>query len=172
MKLRYTSLQVDAGSTEEHDPGAATDLDGLPVVVGSLHSQVPGVAAAVRAAHPAARIAYVMTDGAALPIVISDLVHALRAAGLLDVTITAGHAFGGDLEAVSVPSALALARHVAGADVAIVAMGPGVVGTASPAGHLGPGGGRRPRRRRRLGRPGRSLCSACPTAIRGRATRV
>jgi hypothetical protein len=134
MKLRYTSLQVDAGSAEEHDPRTDTGLGGMPVVVGSLHSQVPGVAAAIRAAVPGARIAYVMTDGAALPIVISDLVDAMTSAGLVDVTITAGHAFGGDLEAVSVPSALALAKHVAHADVTIVAMGPGVVGTSSPLG--------------------------------------
>jgi Protein of unknown function (DUF3866) len=53
---------------------------------------------------------------------------------VIDTTITAGHAFGGDLEAVAVPSALALARHAAGADVAIVGMGPGVVGTGSPLG--------------------------------------
>lgn len=134
MKLRYTSLQVDAGSTEEHDPGTGTDLGAMPVVVGSLHSQVPGVAVAIRAARPDARIAYVMTDGAALPLVISDLVDAMTRVGLIDATITAGHAFGGDLEAVSVPSALALARHVTHADVTIVAMGPGVVGTSSPLG--------------------------------------
>ena len=64
-------------------------------------------------------------------------------AGLLDATVTAGHAFGGDLEAVSVPSALALARHVADADVAIVAMGPGVVGTGTALGTTVGGGGRR-----------------------------
>jgi hypothetical protein len=134
MKLRYTSLQVDAGSSEEHDPGTSTELDGMPVVVGSLHSQVPGVAEAIRATAPSARITYVMTDGAALPIAISDLVHAMTTTGLIDATITAGHAFGGDLEAVSVASALALARHVTRADVVIVAMGPGVVGTSSPLG--------------------------------------
>jgi len=134
MKLRYTSLQVDAGSTEEHDPGTGTDLGGMPVVVGSLHSQVPGVAVAIRSLVPGARITYVMTDGAALPLVISDLVDAMTRVGLIDATITAGHAFGGDLEAVSVPSALALARHVTHADVTIVAMGPGVVGTSSPLG--------------------------------------
>ncbi|MEQ1786860.1 MAG: DUF3866 family protein [Acidimicrobiales bacterium] len=134
MKLRYTSLQVDAGSTEEHDPSSATDLGGMPVVVGGLHSQVPGVAAAIRAVAPDARLTYVMTDGAALPMVISDLVEAMTSSGLIDATITAGHAFGGDLEAVSVPSALALARHATQADIAIVAMGPGVVGTSSPLG--------------------------------------
>jgi hypothetical protein len=134
MKLRYTSLQVDAGSTEEQGDPASSDLGGLPVVVGSLHSQVPGIAVAIRAARPQARLAYVMTDGAALPIAISDLVHQVTQVGLIDVTLTAGHAFGGDLEAVSVPSALALAKHVAHADAVIVAMGPGVVGTSSPLG--------------------------------------
>ena len=134
MKLRYTSLQVDAGSTEETGDPTSSDLGGMPVVVGSLHSQMPGIAVAIRAAHPGARLAYVMTDGAALPIAISDLVHNATQVGLIDVTLTAGHAFGGDLEAVSVPSALALAKHVAHADVVIVAMGPGVVGTSSPLG--------------------------------------
>jgi hypothetical protein len=106
----------------------------MPVVACSLHSQMAVVAALVRHLRPAARIAYVMTDGAALPLALSDLVHDLRERRVLDATVTAGHAFGGDLEAVSLPSALALARHVAKADLAVVAMGPGVVGTASPLG--------------------------------------
>lgn len=134
MKLRYTSLQVDTGAAEELHPDLPTDLGGLPVVACSLHSQVPCVAVAVLAAAPTARIAYVMTDGAALPLALSDLTAAMVDAGLLAATITAGHAFGGDLEAVSVPAALALARHVVSADVAIVAMGPGVVGTGTTLG--------------------------------------
>jgi hypothetical protein len=134
MKLRYTSLQVDTGAAEEAHPDLPVSLDGMPVVVGSLHSQLAPVVVALRAHHPGARVAYVMTDGAALPVALSDLVHAMRSTGLLDVVITAGHAFGGDLEAVSVPSALTLARHVARADVAVVAMGPGVVGTGSTLG--------------------------------------
>jgi hypothetical protein len=141
MKLRYTSLQVDTGAGEEaraHPDHDADDglptLGGLPVVVGSLHSQVAPIAVTIRAAAPAARIAYVMTDGAALPLALSDQVAALRDRGLLAATITAGHAFGGDLEAVSIPSALVLARQVAEADVVIVAMGPGVVGTGTALG--------------------------------------
>jgi hypothetical protein len=134
MKLRYTSLQVDAGAAEEQHPDLPTELGGMPVVVCGLHSQLPCVAVALLAAAPTAAVAYVMTDGAALPLALSDLVADMVEAGLLATTITAGHAFGGDLEAVSVPSALALARHVAEADVAIVAMGPGVVGTASALG--------------------------------------
>jgi len=134
MKLRYTSLQVDAGATEEDHPDLPEQLDGLPVVACSLHSQMGIVAAVARTLRPDARIAYVMTDGAALPIALSNLVHDLRRAGVLDATVTAGHAFGGDLEAVSMPSALALARHVAEADLVIVGMGPGVVGTGSSLG--------------------------------------
>ena len=134
MKLRYTSLQVDTGAAEEHHPDVASDLDGTPVVVGSLHSQVPGVAATVRHLRPDATIVYVMTDGAALPMALSDLVVAMVTAGLVDATVTAGHAFGGDLEAVNVASALALAVDVLGADVVIVAMGPGVVGTGTALG--------------------------------------
>jgi len=134
MKLRYTSLQVDTGAAEETRPDLPEALEGLPVVACSLHSQVAVVAAVVRHLRPTARIAYVMTDGAALPLALSDLAHRLRERGVVDITITAGHAFGGDLEAVSMPAALALTRHVASADIAIVGMGPGVVGTASSLG--------------------------------------
>jgi hypothetical protein len=78
-----------------------------------------------------------MTDGAGLPVVLSDLVAALRDRGLVDAAVTCGHAFGGDYEAVSIFSALAVARHVARADVAVVAMGPGIVGTNTRLGFSG-----------------------------------
>jgi hypothetical protein len=100
-------------------------------VVCSLHSQVPGVVATIKAIDPALAVSYVMTDGAALPLAFSDLVVALRDRGLIDGTITAGHAFGGELEAVTVASAMSLARHRQGADAVVVAMGPGVVGTGT-----------------------------------------
>jgi hypothetical protein len=134
VKLRYTSLQADVGSTEEHLDELDGDLGGIPVVACTLHSQAGVVAAVLRHLRPSATIVYVMTDGAALPIAISDLVAALRAAGVVDATVTAGHAFGGDHEAVSLPSALAVARAVAGADVIVVGMGPGVVGTGTALG--------------------------------------
>ena len=67
----------------------------------------PAVAVAFKhVARPAVGSRYVMTDGAALPIALSDLVCASCAtADLIDATVTCGHAFGGDHEAVSVPSA-------------------------------------------------------------------
>ncbi len=139
IKSRYTSLQADVGSTEEHLEALAEveSIDGMPVVVAALHSQVPAVAVAVKEAAPDARLAYVMTDGAGLPLAMSDLIASLRERALLDATITCGHAFGGDYEAVSIFSALAVARHVAGADVTVVAMGPGIVGTNTRLGFTG-----------------------------------
>jgi len=131
MKLRYTSSQLDAGTSELQHPDLSGDLAGTPVIATLVHSQVGVVAAVLRHRWPEARVGYVMTDGAALPIVISDLVDELRSRSLIDVTVTAGHAFGGDLEAVTVASALALAHEVAGCDVIIVGMGPGVVGTGT-----------------------------------------
>src|SRR4249920_2574620 len=139
MKARYTSLQADVGSSEEHwtDLADVTSIDGMPVVAAALHSQVPAVAAAFKQARPDLRLAYVMTDGAALPLALSDLVAQLRDRELVDATITCGHAFGGDYEAVSVYSALAIAKHIVHADATIVAMGPGIVGTATRLGFSG-----------------------------------
>jgi hypothetical protein len=139
IKGRYTSIQTDVGSTEEHLEALAEvdSIEGMPVVVAGLHSQLPAVAAAFKERAPGATLAYVMTDGAGLPLALSDLVADLRAVGLVDATITCGHAFGGDHEAVSVYSALAVARHVAQADAAVVVMGPGIVGTNTRLGFTG-----------------------------------
>src|SRR5262249_26651529 len=92
MKLRYTSLQVDVAAGEEDHPDLPATVPGLPVVACSLHSQVGVVAAVARHLRPGCRLAYVMTDGAALPLALSDLCHGLRERGIVDVTVTAGHA--------------------------------------------------------------------------------
>ena len=137
MKLRYTSLQVDTGAAEEHHPDLPTDLGGVPVVVAGLHSHLPVLAVALAAARPGIRVAYVMTDGGALPLALSDTVADLTDRGLLVGTVTAGHAFGGDHECLNVPSALTVARHLLHADAIVVAMGPGVAGTGSRLGYTG-----------------------------------
>lgn len=140
VKIRYTPWQmnvraVEAPESPHHDVlvGAAS-LDGTPVVACSLHSQIPAVAAGVKAAAPDARVGYLMTDGAALPIQFSRLVAQMADAGLLDVTCTCGHAFGGDLESVTTFSGLVALRHVGRCDVIVAGMGPGVVGTGTPLG--------------------------------------
>src|SRR5579872_6776504 len=127
LKLRYTPWQVDTLSAEAPESefhsllAEAADLSGMPVVACGVHSQLPAIAATLKRQRPALRVAYLMTDGAALPLAYSDSVAQLKALGLIDVTLSCGHAFGGDLDCVNVFSGLTAARHAAGADVAIVA---------------------------------------------------
>jgi uncharacterized protein DUF3866 len=133
-KLRYTSLQADVGVTDPPDDASDETADGRPVVACFLHSQVAAVAAVFKQLVPDKRLAYVMTDGGALPIAVSDLVADLRRLEWLDVTVTAGQAFGGEREAVNVPHALDL---VADCDAVVVGMGPGSLGSDSELGFSG-----------------------------------
>jgi hypothetical protein len=143
MKARYTPSQTAVTSVDEqgsphHEALAdASSIDGLPVVVADLHSALPAVIAGLRAEGASPQIAYVMTDGGALPGWFSRAVAGLREAGWLAGTITTGQAFGGDLEAVTVHTGLLAARHVLHADVAIVAQGPGNLGTGTRWGFSG-----------------------------------
>lgn len=148
VKARYTPLQtmvlgVDDPEGEHHTVLEGADsLDGMPVVAADLHSALPAVLAGARlaadrrgAASP--RIAYVMTDGGALPLAFSRTVADLRKAGWISASITCGQAYGGDLEAVTVHTALLAARHVLDADLAVVTQGPGNLGTGTRWGFSG-----------------------------------
>jgi Protein of unknown function (DUF3866) len=143
VKARYTPLQtmvlgVDEQESPHHDTlRDAPGIDDMPVIMADLHSAVPAILAGLRQGHPQVRAAYVMTDGGALPIAFSRTVAGLSKAGWLAGTITVGQAFGGDLEAVNVHTGLLAAAHVLHADVAIVAQGPGNLGTDSPWGYSG-----------------------------------
>jgi hypothetical protein len=141
VKARYTPLQAVVLAADEDDSphrdilAAADSLDGMPVVTADLHSALPAVIAGVHADRPEARIAYVMTDGGALPAWFSRTLDALadRLAGV----VTVGQAFGGDLEATNVHTGLLAARHVLRADLAVVTQGPGNLGTGTPWGFSG-----------------------------------
>jgi hypothetical protein len=138
MKLRYTPVQTAVDAVEQEHAAeldAVTSLDGIPVIAAGLHSALTPAVLAARAIDPALRIAYVMTDGAALMLAFSETVPALREAGLLDATITSGQATGGDIEAISLFGALAAARAIAHAHLIVVAMGPGNLGSGSRWGH-------------------------------------
>ncbi|WP_213281722.1 DUF3866 family protein [Cellulomonas hominis] len=153
VKARYTPLQpmvlgVDDQESPHHELlRDADDLAGTPVVVADLHSALPAVVAGIRYADARLsaagsgvaplRVAYVMTDGGALPAWFSRAVAGLREAGWIEACLTAGQSFGGDLEAVTVHTALLAARHVVGADVVVVAQGPGNLGTGTRWGFSG-----------------------------------
>jgi hypothetical protein len=141
VKARYTPLQpILLGVDEQASPhraamAAAESLHGMPVVTADLHSALPAILAGVRADRPDARVAYVMTDGGALPAWFSRTLDGLREQ--LAGTVTTGQSFGGDLEASTVHSGLLAARHVLGADVTVVAQGPGNLGTGTRWGFSG-----------------------------------
>lgn len=143
VKARYTPVQtlVDAIDDPDspHYPTVrdAQDLGAMPVVLADLHSSLPAVVAGIRLQRPDARICYVLTDGAALPAAYSRTVATLREHDLLAGCISTGQAFGGDLEAVTVHSALLGARHVLDADVTVVTQGPGNLGTGTGWGFSG-----------------------------------
>jgi Protein of unknown function (DUF3866) len=131
MKARYTPLQAAVATVEETDRDVlegSGGLGGTPVVCAPLHSMIAPIAAGARAAG-ARSVAYVMTDGAALPGTLSNLVPTLRRTGLLDGFVTCGQAFGGELEAVTIWTGLLAAVRLVGADVVAVADGPGNLGT-------------------------------------------
>ncbi|GBF12541.1 MAG: DUF3866 family protein [Tepidibacillus sp.] len=147
MKLRYTPLQFSVLSCEEqgseyhHIFTKPRMLQGLPVMIGELHSMLPIVVTILRQLEKKGQkrlnIVYIMTDGAALPLAFSKHVLQLKKLGWLDHTITIGQAFGGDLEAINIYTALIAAKYIYNADVVLVMMGPGIVGTGSWLGHTG-----------------------------------
>jgi uncharacterized protein DUF3866 len=132
MKLPYTPVQAAALHAEEGRELPGT-LAGLRVVCCSLHSQVAPVCAGIG---PQRRVAYVQLPGGALPVSLSDAVRALRARGLVDATVAVDACFDGDVQCVSVASAL-LWCAAEKFDVAVCAIGPGIVGTGSSFGHGG-----------------------------------
>jgi hypothetical protein len=202
MKLRYTPGQRAVLSAEEpasphHDLfRRQLTLEGMPVLIGDVHSMLPAAVAWLRhvesddaadllaggagnagepehaagdgkrecgldargsesrdiagekqpapaggsprsSDRPQLRIAYVMSDGGALPLAFSRHAAGLKERGWLQGTVTYGHAYGGDLETVNKFTALLAARHVYGADLAVAVMGPGIAGTGTPLGHSG-----------------------------------
>jgi hypothetical protein len=143
MKLRYTPQQIKTLSIEEKDSGFTeifnnfSSLEGLPVIIFSLHSALAPIILSLKSEHPRAKIAYIMTDGGALPLKISQNVSELKESGFLETVITCGHAFGGDLESVNVFSALIAAKEIVQADVVVIGIGPGHVGTGTKWGFSG-----------------------------------
>ncbi|MFG1946487.1 DUF3866 family protein [Nonomuraea sp. NPDC048826] len=144
VKARYTPLQATVlGADEQDSPHHETlreadSVDGMPVVVADLHSALAPILCGLYAdAGREVRVAYVMQDGGALPAWFSMSAAALREQGWLAGTVTVGQAFGGDVEAVTTHTGLLAARHVLGADVAVVAQGPGNLGSGTRWGFSG-----------------------------------
>jgi len=159
VKARYTPLQATVpGADEQGSPHHdvlrdADDIGGMPVVVADLHSALPAVLAGVfdwperagsdsprpggPACGPPVRAVFVMQDGGALPVWFSRTCATLKDSGWLAATVTTGQSYGGDLETVTLHTGLLAARHVLDADIAVVAQGPGNLGTGTRWGFSG-----------------------------------
>ncbi len=143
MKLRYTPMQMNCLCSEAPESpfheifNRFESLNGMKVVIGTLHSMLAPVVLCIHALFPYAKIAYIMTDGGALPMWLSNNVRKLKKDKLICSAITYGNAFGGDLECINIYTALIAAKEIAGADIAVITMGPGIAGTATPYGFSG-----------------------------------
>ena len=132
ITLPYTPGQSAAACVEEHDQ-LAQDLGGMPVVCCGLHSQIPPVVAGIGAG---VRVAYAQLAGGALPVAFSDAIRTLKTRQLLETAIAVAPCHDGDVQAVTVASALTWAK-ARGFDVVVCGIGPGIAGTGSVFGHGG-----------------------------------
>ncbi|MFW6269463.1 MAG: DUF3866 family protein [Bacillota bacterium] len=143
MKMRYTPFQIMTRSVEEQESPYHQlfkndqDLNQIPVVILPLHSLLSPLILVFKSFFPEKKITYIMSEGGSLSLDFSLQVNKLKEKKLLDNTITIGHAFGGDLEAVNIFTGLMTAAKVVKSDLVITAMGPGIAGTATPLGHSG-----------------------------------
>ncbi|NDI34256.1 DUF3866 family protein [Chengkuizengella sediminis] len=149
MKFRYTPQQRAVLTCEEEDSSTHSlfledrNLEGTPVLIGELHSMLPILCTWLQYKQNQDKISnklkigYVMSEGGALPISFSEHVAQLKYLNWIEGTITYGHSYGGDIEAVNKFTALIAAKHILLADIIIILMGPGIVGTGTKLGHTG-----------------------------------
>ncbi|MGB7587779.1 MAG: DUF3866 family protein [Solirubrobacterales bacterium] len=144
MKLNYSSLQhpVKPVETPLHslDIGTKGVPEGtrssIPVLVLPLHGHLAPAAWAAAQAEPGLKVGYVQTAGGALPGSLSRDVIQLRERELLCGHVTAGPAYGGEREAISVAGAIDAAGSL-GWDAVLAGPGPGIIGSDTWLGHGG-----------------------------------
>jgi Protein of unknown function (DUF3866) len=134
IKLNYTSLQHPVDPLELPPQAGGRSI---PVLVLPLHGHLAPAAWAAAQESPGLRAGYVQTAGGALPGSLSRDVAQLRECDLLCGHVTAGPAYGGEHEALSVAGALDAAANGLGWDAAIVGPGPGIIGSETRFGHGG-----------------------------------
>lgn len=146
MKLNYSPLQhavdpVELRSGAVAGPNLGSRRDGpgapTPVLVIPLHGHLAPASWAAAQAVPGLRIGFVQAGGGALPGSLSRDVAELRERGLLAGHVTAGPAYGGEQEAISVAGALDAATSTLGWDAVIAGPGPGIIGSETRLGHGG-----------------------------------
>jgi hypothetical protein len=134
MKLNYTSLQHPVEPVER--PADAGPAACPPMLVLPLHGHLAPAAWAAAQKRPGLRVGYLQTAGGALPGGMSRDVAELRDRDLLAGHVTAGAAYGGEHEAISLVGALD-AGVALGWEAVIAGPGPGILGSDTRYGHGG-----------------------------------
>ncbi len=129
IALPYTPGQVAIRRGEE-DGELLDTLDGMPVVLCTVHSQVAPVCAAL----VGTRVAYVQVQGGALPVSLSDTVRFLRERDLVGIAIAVAPCLDGDVDCVTAAAAFLLAAQNR-FEAIVCSVGPGIVGTGTRFGH-------------------------------------
>jgi Protein of unknown function (DUF3866) len=137
MKLNYTSLQHAVDPVEVPVALEGGDAPSLPVLVLPLHGHLAPSCWAAAQMSPGLRVGYVQSAGGALPGALSRDVAELRERGLLAGHVTAGPAYGGEHEAISLVGALDAAVRRLGWEAIVCGPGPGILGSATSYGHGG-----------------------------------
>ncbi|MDR7856160.1 DUF3866 family protein [Tissierella sp.] len=143
MKLRYTPYQMKCLVAEEevspyHEVfNEFKSLENHICIVATLHSMLAPISAMIKYLNSNININYIMTDGGALPLHFSNTVSELKEKGIINNTITIGHAFGGDLECINIYTGLIAAKEILKGNVTIISMGPGIVGSGTKYGFTG-----------------------------------
>ncbi|MEX1219739.1 MAG: DUF3866 family protein [Solirubrobacterales bacterium] len=142
MKLNYSPLQHPV-ATVEREVGNGTDhpASSIPILAIALHGHLAPAAwacalKASESGNPQPSIGYIQTGGGALPGALSRDVSQLLDAGLLADHVTAGPAYGGPKEAITLIGAIDAAGSL-GWDGVIAGPGPGILGSATTYGHGG-----------------------------------
>jgi hypothetical protein len=135
MKLNYTSLQHAVEPVER--PVESGPAERVPVLVLPLHGHLAPAAWAAAQAAPGLRVGHVQTPGGALPGSMSRDVAELRSSELLAGHVTAGAAYGGESEAISLVGALDAAGSRLGWEAVVAGPGPGIIGSETLYGHGG-----------------------------------
>jgi hypothetical protein len=142
LKLRYTPMQHQVLSIEAQESPFHSlflqpfSLNGKPILLGELHSMIPLVYASSQVIKKDALVCVIIDDQAALPLAFSEHMRALMMEKNF-TTITVGQAFGGTYEAITIQTALQFAYTHLKADVIMISVGPGVVGTGTYYGFTG-----------------------------------
>lgn len=142
IKMRYTPFQIRTMALAEkngqfhEELKSFIPLDNMVVVFLPLHSMLAPLLLIYNYFEPSGKTLFIMTEGGSLPASWSESIAELKKRNLLDIVITAGNSFGGDYEAVNIFTALTAAKLLK-AEMVIVGIGPGHVGTGTVLGFSG-----------------------------------